>query len=107
MKTCVTYDLMESARRSNEILGAAFKAYWSSPFFEPMPHLAPAQLASWGAITEQSFRRIDQKPDWGIDKTITKGREYGVEKICAVDKPFANSLILMSKSAPHRHEKCC
>lgn len=105
MKTCVTYDLMESARRSNEILGAAFKAYWSSPFFEPMPHLAPGQLASWGAITEQSFRRIDQKPDWGIDKTITEGREYGVEKICAVDKPFCQLTYFNVKKRPSSPRK--
>lgn len=88
MKTLATYDLMESMRLSSELMGATARTFWSYPGFGLVPSPGPAGLAAWGRVTERSFSRIDQKPDWGIDVIVTEGKEYFVETTRAVIKPF-------------------
>lgn len=105
MKTLATYDLMESFRLSNELLGATAKTYWSYPAFGLVPHPAPASLAAWGSVTERSFSRIDQKPDWGIDMTVTDGKEYFVEEECAIEKPFCELIYFNAKKRPPASRK--
>ena len=88
MKTMATYDLMESAKLSNELIGATARTFWSYPVFGLAPSPVPASFAAWGRVTERSFSRLDQKPDWGIDFTTTDGQEYFVETTPAMVKPF-------------------
>ena len=90
MKALPTYDLMESVRLSNELAGAAVKTLWSLPAFGMVPHPGPASLAAWGRVAERSFSRMDHKPDWGIDMTSSGGREYFVDTVCSLAKPFCD-----------------
>ncbi|MBL9055731.1 MAG: polyhydroxyalkanoate depolymerase, partial [Rhodobacteraceae bacterium] len=91
MKYMATYDLMESARNTNEWLGATARAMASYPAFaltmSPMLQLA----AAWGEVTERSFSRMVAKPDWGI-RSIPgpDGQDHLVDVKSVVEKPFGN-----------------
>ncbi len=91
MKYMATYDLMESARNTNEWLGATARAMASYPAFaltmSPMLQL----VAAWGDVTERSFGRMVAKPDWGI-RSIPgpDGQDHLVDVKNVVEKPFGN-----------------
>ncbi|MDN5788521.1 polyhydroxyalkanoate depolymerase [Pseudorhodobacter sp.] len=91
MKYMMTYDLMESVRNTNEWLGATAKAMASYPAFalslNPMIQLT----AAWGEVTERSFGRMIEKPDWAVRSIVgTKGQDHLVDIIKVVQRPFGD-----------------
>ncbi|MDR5652190.1 polyhydroxyalkanoate depolymerase [Ruixingdingia sedimenti] len=91
MKPMYSYDLMESARNTNEWLGASARAFASYPMWGMVPHPAFKLLSAWGRVTERSFARMVIKPDWGIRTVVGEdGRDLLVEVETLVEKPFGN-----------------
>ncbi|MGG7645683.1 polyhydroxyalkanoate depolymerase [Rhodovulum sp. YNF3179] len=90
MKYLATYDLMESARITNQWLGATAKALCSYPNIGMIPNPWFATAAAWGEVTERSFARMVAKPDWGIDTVVTNGREYVVNVATIMERPFGD-----------------
>ena len=91
MRYMYTYDLMESARNTNEWLGATAKAMAAYPAFalslNPMLKLAEA----WGEVTERTFSRMIDKPDWGIRSIVgPEGQDHLVDVKTVVERPFGN-----------------
>jgi poly(3-hydroxybutyrate) depolymerase len=86
-----TYDLMESARNTNEWLGATARAMASYPAFALSMNPMLTLMAAWGEVTERSFSRMVVKPDWGI-RSIPgpEGQDHLVDVKTIVDKPFGN-----------------
>ena len=70
MKYMFTYDLMESARNTNEWLGASARAFASYPAFAMSMNPFLPLMAAWGDVTERSFSRMITKPDWGIRSIV-------------------------------------
>jgi poly(3-hydroxybutyrate) depolymerase len=91
MKYMATYDLMESARNTNEWLGATARAMASYPAFALSMNPIFQMTAAWGEVTERSFRRMIAKPDWGI-RSIPgpTGQDHLVEVRTTVAKPFGS-----------------
>jgi len=91
MKGMVTYDLMETARNTNEWLGATARAMASYPVFGLAPHPVFNLISAWGEVTERTFSRMVAKPDWGIRTfTAEDGRDHLVEVETLVKKPFGD-----------------
>ena len=90
MKNVATYDLMESARITNQWLGATAKAICSYPNVGLIPNPIFAAVAAWGEVTERTFARMVAKPDWGIDTVVSAGREYVVNITPLVERPFGD-----------------
>ena len=94
MKYMTTYDLMESARNTNAWLGATRAGAMASyPAFalslNPMIQLT----AAWGEVTERTFARMAEKPDWGIRSIVgPSGQDHIVDIEKVVEKPFGNLL---------------
>ena len=91
MKYMFTYDLMESARNTNEWLGASARAFASYPAFAmSMTPFLPL-MAAWGDVTERSFSRMITKPDWGIRSIVgPDGQDHLVDVMPVVQKPFGD-----------------
>ncbi|GHD99989.1 polyhydroxyalkanoate depolymerase [Defluviimonas sp. 20V17] len=91
MKNLMTYDLMETARNTNEWLGASARALAAYPIFGMVPSPMVNLTAAWGAVTERAFSRMVAKPAWGI-RTFTgeDGRDHLVSIETLVDKPFGD-----------------
>lgn len=91
MKYMLTYDVMETARNTNEWLGATARAMASYPAFSLSMNPILSLAAAWGEVTERSFARMVAKPDWGI-RTIVgpDGQDHLVDLIQVVEKPFGN-----------------
>jgi len=91
MKGMITYDLMETARNTNEWLGATARAMASYPVFGLAPHPVFNLIAAWGEVTERTFSRMIAKPDWGIRTfTAEDGRDHLVQIETLVEKPFGD-----------------
>ena len=91
MKGMVTYDLMETARNTNEWLGATARAMASYPVFGLAPHPVFNLIAAWGEVTERTFSRMVAKPDWGVRTfTAEDGRDHLVQAEPVVRKPFGD-----------------
>ncbi|MGQ0565731.1 MAG: polyhydroxyalkanoate depolymerase [Gemmobacter sp.] len=91
MKYMFTYDLMESARNTNEWLGATARAMASYPAFALSPNPMLPLMAAWGEVTERSFARMVKKPDWGIRSIVgPDGQDHLVDVKAVVDKPFGS-----------------
>lgn len=91
-----TYDLMETARNTNEWLGATARAMASYPAFALSMNPALPLMAAWGEVTERAFSRMVVKPDWGIRSIVgPDGQDHLVDIIPEVEKPFG-SLIKFS-----------
>ncbi|MBS3978282.1 MAG: polyhydroxyalkanoate depolymerase [Rhodobacteraceae bacterium] len=89
MKYMFTYDLMESARNTNEWLGASARAFASYPAFAMSMNPLLPLLAAWGDVTERSFSRMITKPDWGIRSIVgPDGTDHLVDVNPVVEKPF-------------------
>ena len=58
MKYMATYDLMETARNTNEWLGATARAMASYPAFALSTNPMVALTAAWGEVTERAFARM-------------------------------------------------
>ena len=104
MKGMVTYDLMETARNTNEWLGATARAMASYPIFGLAPNPVFNLIAAWGEVTERTFSRMVAKPDWGVRTfTAEDGRDHLVQVQTVVEKPFGNLIhFKVSGRAPCR-----
>ena len=91
MKYMATYDLMESARNTNEWLGASARAFASYPAFAMSMNPMLQLTAAWGEVTERTFSRMITKPDWGIRSIVgPDGQDHLVDVTVVVEKPFGN-----------------
>lgn len=91
MKYMFTYDLMESARNTNEWLGASARAFASYPAFAMSMNPMLPLMAAWGEVTERTFSRMIAKPDWGIRSIVgPDGQDHLVDVKPVVEKPFGN-----------------
>ena len=91
MKYMFTYDLMESARNTNEWLGASARAFASYPAFAMSMNPMLPLMAAWGEVTERTFSRMVAKPDWGIRSIVgPDGQDHLVDVKNVVEKPFGN-----------------
>ena len=91
MRYMATYDLMETARNTNQWLGASALAFGSYPAVGLFPNPMFQLLAAWGEVTERAFSRMVTKPDWGISSIVGEdGRDHVVQVETAVSKPFGN-----------------
>jgi poly(3-hydroxybutyrate) depolymerase len=91
VKYMYTYDLMESARNTNEWLGATARAMASYPAFALSLNPMLPLVAAWGEVTERSFSRMVAKPDWGIRSIVgPDGQDHLVDIKPVVERPFGN-----------------
>ncbi len=91
MRYMLTYDLMESARNTNQWLGASAQAMASYPAFALWPNPTMRWMAAWGEVTERTFARMTAKPDWGIHSiTSEDGRDHLVNVERVVERPFGD-----------------
>jgi poly(3-hydroxybutyrate) depolymerase len=91
MKYMFTYDLMESARNTNEWLGASARAFASYPAFAMSMNPMLPLMAAWGEVTERTFSRMVAKPDWGIRSIVgPDGQDHLVDVNAVVEKPFGD-----------------
>ena len=91
MKYMFTYDLMESARNTNEWLGASARAFASYPAFAMSMNPMLPLMAAWGEVTERTFSRMVAKPDWGIRSIVgPDGQDHLVDVKPVVEKPFGD-----------------
>jgi poly(3-hydroxybutyrate) depolymerase len=91
MKYMMTYDLMESARNTNEWLGATARAMASYPAFALSMNPMLKLTAAWGEVAERSFGRMVDKPDWGI-RSIPgpDGQDHLIDVKKVVERPFGD-----------------
>jgi poly(3-hydroxybutyrate) depolymerase len=91
MRFMATYDLMETARVTNQWLGATAQAFGSYPAVAMIPNPAFQLIAAWGEVTERSFARMVAKPDWGIASVVGEdGRDHLVQIETLVKRPFGD-----------------
>lgn len=91
MRYMMSYDLMETARNTNQWIGASAKAMASYPFFSAFPNPMINWMAAWGEVTERTFDRMVVKPDWNIHTfTCDDGKDHLVEIETVVERPFGN-----------------
>ena len=91
MRYMATYDLMETARNTNQWLGATALAFGSYPAVGLVPNPMFQMMAAWGEVTERTFARMVAKPDWGISSVVGEdGRDHIVEIETLVKKPFGD-----------------
>ncbi len=105
MKYTLTYDLMESARNTNQWLGATARAIGSYPAMAMTTNPAIEMLKAWGEVTERTFERMVVKPDWGIPSiTGPDGKDHPVKIETLVRKPFGDLIRFTTpgRKAPKR-----
>ncbi|MDV4145433.1 MULTISPECIES: polyhydroxyalkanoate depolymerase [Shimia] len=91
MRYMATYDLMETARNTNQWLGASAAAMASYPAFALVPNPALQWMRAWGEVTERTFQRMVVKPDWGIHSvTCEDGRDHLVQIETVVERDFGD-----------------
>lgn len=91
MKYMATYDLMETARNTNEWLGATARAMASYPIFALASNPLFQLTAAWGEVTERTFARMVAKPDWGIRSIVgPDGTDHLVDIKPVVERDFGN-----------------
>ena len=91
MKYMLTYDLMESARVTNQWLGATARAMASYPAMATMTNPMMEWVKAWGEVTERSFERMAVRPDWRIPTvTVEDGTDHIVRIMTVCEKPFGN-----------------
>ncbi|MCE6960537.1 polyhydroxyalkanoate depolymerase [Cereibacter sphaeroides] len=101
MKYMTTYDVMESARNTNEWLGATARAMASYPVFALSMNPMLALTAAWGDVTERSFARMVAKPDWGIRSIVGEdGQDHLVDVKTIVERPFGNLIQFFVRRRP-------
>ncbi|NRB19220.1 MAG: polyhydroxyalkanoate depolymerase [Rhodobacteraceae bacterium] len=93
MRYMMTYDMMETARNTNQWLGATARSMASYPMLSAIPNPALDWMAAWGEVTERAFDRMVTKPDWGIHSvTCDDGKDHLVEINTVVERPFGDLL---------------
>jgi len=91
MKYMLTYDLMESMRNTQALMGATARAMASYPAFALSVNPLLPLIAAWGTVTERSFARMVDKPDWGIRSIVgPDGQDHLVDVNTEVSKPFGS-----------------
>jgi poly(3-hydroxybutyrate) depolymerase len=101
MKYMLTYDLMESARNTNEWLGATARAMASYPAFALSMNPMLPLIAAWGEVTERTFGRMIAKPDWGIRSIVgPDGQDHLVDVTPVVEKPFGDLVQFFVRRRP-------
>lgn len=91
MRYMLAYDLMETARNTNEWFGATARAMASYPAFALVPSPMLALTAAWGEVTERTFSRMVAKPDWGIRSIVgPDGTDHLIDVKTVVERPFGN-----------------
>ncbi len=91
MRFMATYDMMETARTTNQWLGASAQALGSYPAMSMIPNPMMQMVAAWGEVTERAFSRMVTKPDWGIASVVGEdGRDHVVEVEKVVAKSFGD-----------------
>ena len=91
MKYMMTYDLMETARNTNQWLGATARAFADYPMMQLGANPAMDWLRAWGDVTERTFSRMVLKPDWNIPSVPTgDGKDHPVSVDMVVSKPFGD-----------------
>ncbi|MCY4305225.1 MAG: polyhydroxyalkanoate depolymerase [Aestuariivita sp.] len=91
MRYMMTYDLIETARNTNQWLGSTAKAIASYPICSLFPIPAIKWMEAWGEVTERTYQRMTVKPDWGIRAlTCLDGRDHVVNIRSVMEKPFGN-----------------
>lgn len=91
MKYMMTYDLMESARNTNQWLGATARAFAAYPVMAMGANPMIDWIRAWGEVTERTFERMVVKPDWNIPPvTCEKGKDHRVVIETVVTKPFGD-----------------
>ncbi|TMV09581.1 polyhydroxyalkanoate depolymerase [Ruegeria sediminis] len=91
MRYMLTYDLMESARNTNQWLGATANAMASYPLFSMVPNPMFSWVSAWGEVTERTYERMIVKPDWGIRTfTCEDGKDHLVKVETVVERPFGD-----------------
>lgn len=89
MRYMFAYDVMETARNTNEWLGATARAMASYPAFALVPNPMLSLAAAWGEVTERTFARMVAKPDWGIRSIVgADGTDHLVDIVPVVERPF-------------------
>ena len=101
MKYMATYDLMESARNTNEWLGASARAFARYPLFALSMNPFLPLMAAWGDVAERSFSRMITKPDWGIRSIVgPDGQDHLVDVKTLVERPFGNLVQFFVRRRP-------
>jgi len=91
MRYMATYDLMETARVTNQWLGASAQALGSYPAMGLFPNPFFQLVSAWGEVTERSFARMVAKPDWGINVLNDEdGKDHVVEIETVIERPFGD-----------------
>ena len=91
MRYMATYDLMETARNTNQWLGASAAAMAAYPALSFFPNPALEWMRAWGEVTERTFQRMVVKPDWGIHSvTCDDGRDHLVQVETVVEGDFGD-----------------
>ena len=105
MRYMATYDIMETARTTNQWLGASARAFGAHPAMGMVPNPMFQMIAAWGEVTERTLSRMAVKPDWGIATVAGKGgREHAVVIENLVTKPFGDLIHfkVMGRKKPAR-----
>ena len=96
-----TYDMMETARNTNEWLGATARAMASYPAFAMSMNPVLPLMAAWGEVTERTFGRMVAKPDWGIRSIVgPDGTDHLVDVKTVVERPFGNLVQFFVRRRP-------
>ncbi|WP_085047298.1 polyhydroxyalkanoate depolymerase, partial [Brevirhabdus pacifica] len=91
MNYLLTYDMMETARNTNQWLGSTARTFASYPVWGLTANPWVQWMAAWGEVTEHSFNRMVAKPDWGIDSVLgDDGRDHPVEVEQILTRPFGD-----------------
>jgi len=101
MKYMMTYDLMESARNTQEWFGATARAMASYPAFSMSFNPVLPIMAAWGEVTERSFSRMITKPDWGIRSIVgPDGQDHLIDVTPVVEKHFGTLIQFFVRRRP-------
>ena len=88
MRYMANYDLMETARTTNQWLAASARAVGSHPAMGMVPNPMFQMIAAWGEVTERTLSRMVAKPDWGIATMVGEdGRDHVVQNENLVSQP--------------------
>ncbi|MEM9973517.1 MAG: polyhydroxyalkanoate depolymerase [Pseudomonadota bacterium] len=91
MRYMLTYDLYETARNTNQWMGASALSLASYPITGLVPNPFFQVMAAWGEVTERSFARMVAKPDWNITSVVAEdGRDHVVTVEVDIKRPFGD-----------------
>lgn len=106
MRYMATYDLMETARTTNQWFGAAARTMASYPINGFVPNPMFQWLAAWGEVTERSFARMAVKPDWDIHSVAgPDGRDQLVTIDTVIKRPFGDLIHFNVQDRPKKPRK--